>query len=65
MGTEIDFRMYANSAPSANSEDSYRMRTLLYTEAPMVYEETADQVRELWKSVLIPDDLAALAWGIG
>ena len=40
------------------------MRTLLYTEAPMVYEETADQVRELWNAGLIPDDLAAMAWWI-
>ena len=42
----------------------YPMLTDAYVEAMLVDEDLADQVWELWDAGLIPDDVAAWAWGI-
>ena len=40
------------------------MFTELYVEALLADQELADQVWGLWDAGLIPDELAAIAWGL-
>ena len=40
------------------------MLTEIYIEALLVDENPAEQAKELWEVGIIPDDLAAWAWGI-
>jgi hypothetical protein len=42
--------------------DNLPMLTNIYIEALLVDERLADQVWELWRTGLVSEDLAALAW---